>query len=169
MLADRFDEVLAVDISAPLIEIARRRRPHPRVCYQVRDLLTVEEPPFDLVLSTATLHHLPDLEAALSHLRGLVAGRGAAILADVVSSWTPPRWAYLAGAWRNFPADVLGLGWRSASWLRRFRTCPEWLDHLAGDSYLTRAAFEERYGAQFAGGRFVQLGNLHALIWRRAG
>ena len=38
MLADRFDEVLAVDLSAPMIDFARQRRPRSAVRYEQRDL-----------------------------------------------------------------------------------------------------------------------------------
>src|SRR5438093_10715014 len=65
-LADRFDQVVGVDISHPLIDIARRRRLPPNVQYYVEDLMAFVDPDgFDLVFSSTTLHHLPELEAAL--------------------------------------------------------------------------------------------------------
>jgi hypothetical protein len=55
-------------------DLARHQRPHPRIRYQVGNLLAITDPDrFDLVVSCTTLHHLPDLEVALQHLRGLVA------------------------------------------------------------------------------------------------
>jgi SAM-dependent methyltransferase len=166
-LADRFDEVVGVDTSRPLIDIARRRRPHPRVRYLVGDLLAFADPDgFDLVASCTTLHHLPDLEAALRHLRGLVAPGGAAILVDNVARRpTPPRWVYLAGAVREVPGDLRRHGRQQARWLLRFRTSGAWLDHLASDRYLSRQTFEQRYGAVFPGARFQALGHTHALVW----
>jgi ubiquinone/menaquinone biosynthesis C-methylase UbiE len=58
-LADRFDQVVGVDRSQPLINIARHKRPHPRIRYQVGDLLAITDPhPFDVVFTSTTLHHL---------------------------------------------------------------------------------------------------------------
>jgi SAM-dependent methyltransferase len=123
-LADRFDDVVGVDLSRPLIDLARRRRPHPRIRYQAGDLLATTDPPgFDLVFSATTLHHLADLDAALRHLRGLVAPGGTAILVDNVAPRpTPPGWVYRLGAVREHPADLRRLGWARAWWLLRFRT-----------------------------------------------
>jgi SAM-dependent methyltransferase len=167
-LAERFDEVVGVDLSRPLIEIARRRRGHPRVRYVAADLLEFSDPDaFDLVFSTAALHHLDDLDAALRHLRGLVAAGGTAVLVDNVAPWpTPPRWVYLAGAVRDLPGGVRRHGWWQAAWRLRFRTSAPWLGHLAGDRYLTRRGFEQRYGAVFPGARFQRLGHAHGLAWR---
>jgi hypothetical protein len=33
-LADRFDEIVGVDVSQPLVDLARHQRPHPRIRYQ---------------------------------------------------------------------------------------------------------------------------------------
>lgn len=165
-LADWFDEVVGIDISQPLIDLARRQRPHPRIRYRVGDLLAITDPDrFDLVVSSTALHHLPDLDAALHHLRGLVASGGTAILIDNVASRpTPPGWVYRLGAVRELPADLGRHGWE-AWWLLRFRISTAWLDHLASDRYLSRRVFEQRYGAVFPNARFHALGYAHALVW----
>jgi SAM-dependent methyltransferase len=169
-LADRFDMVVGVDRSQPLIDLARRTRPHPRVRYQAGDLLAIRDREgFDLVFSSTTLHHLPDLEAALGHLRRLVAPGGLVILVDNVAPRpTPPRWVYRLGAVRDLPADLRRHGFRPAWWLLRFRTSAPWLDHLASDRYLSRQAFEQRYGAAFPGAQFSAFGHIHALVWRNS-
>jgi SAM-dependent methyltransferase len=166
-LADHFDQVVGVDLSQPLIDIARQRRPHPRVRYTTGDLLAVIDPHrFDLVFSSTTLHHLPDLTGALRHLHGLVASGGTAVLIDNVAPRpTPPRWVYLAGALRDVPDDLRRHGWQQTRWLFGFRTSSPWLDHLASEHYLSRARFEERYSAVFPGARFCPLGYAHALVW----
>jgi SAM-dependent methyltransferase len=166
-LAERFDDVVGVDISEPLIDIARRRRSGPNVRYLVSDITSFADADgFDLVFSSTTLHHLPDLNAALLHLRGLTRAGGVAILIDNVASRpTPPRWVHVLGAVRNIPTDVRRLGWRKARWLMQFRTSASWLDHLASDRYLSRQAFERQYGSIFPGGRFQSLGYAHALVW----
>lgn len=167
-LAEHFDEVIGVDISEPLIDIASHR-PVPNVRYLAADLVSVTDPDgFDLVFSSTALHHVPELDAALLHLRNQVRPSGTAILVDNIASRpTPPRWVHVLGAVRQIPSDVRRLGWRQAVWLFRFRTSPSWLDHLASDRYLSPQAFEHRYGSIFPGGRFQNLGYAHALVWEK--
>jgi SAM-dependent methyltransferase len=169
-LAERFDHVIGVDLSTPLIGLARTRRSHSRVEYACGDLMEVEDAGgFDLVFTSTVLHHLPNLEAALRHLRGLVAPGGVAVLIDNVAVIsTPPRWVYRLGSIRLCPADIRRFGWREARWRLAFRNSPGWLDHLTGERYLSRRAFEERYGAVFPGARFGPLGFAHAMVWRSA-
>jgi SAM-dependent methyltransferase len=166
LLAGHFDEVVGVDIAEPLIEIARQR-PSPNVRYVVSDLVAFADPDgFDLVFSSGTLHHVPDLDAALLHIRGLVRPGGTAILIDNVAAQpTPPRWVHVLGALRGVPSDVARVGLRHAGWLLKFRTSAAWLDHLASDRYLSRPEFERVYGASFPGARFESLSYAHALVW----
>jgi SAM-dependent methyltransferase len=169
VLAEHFAEVVGIDISEPLIDIARRRRSRANVRYLATDMMSFADADgFDLVYSSTTLHHLPDLNAALLHLRGLVTAGGVAILIDNVALRpTPPRWAHVLGAARNIPTDVRRLGWRQTRWLLQFRTSASWLDHLASDRYLSRQAFEREYGSIFLGARFQSLGYAHALVWTK--
>jgi SAM-dependent methyltransferase len=168
VLAERFDDVVGVDISAPLIDIARHRA-GPNVRYVVGDLVSFSDATgFDLVFSSTTLHHVPDLDAALMHLRDLVRPGGIAILIDNIASRpTPPRWVHVLGAVRHIPSDVGRLGARQASWLFKFRTGASWLEHLASDRYLSRQGFERRFGSIFPGARFQNLGYAHALVWEK--
>ena len=167
-LVAQFDEVTGVDISAPLIDIARQRS-GPNVHYVVSDLMAFTDPDgFDLVFSAGTLHHVPDLDTALLHLRTLVRPGGLAILIDnVASRQTPPRRVHVLGALRDVPGDIARVGARNAAWLLKFRTSPAWLHHLASDRYLTRQAFERRYGAIFPEARFESLGYAHGLVWEK--
>ena len=167
-LAECFDDIVGVDISEPLVDIARRHRSGPNVRYLVSDLMSFTDADgFDLVFSSTTLHHLTDLDAALLHLRSLVRAGGIAILIDNVASRpTPPRWVHVLGAVRQVPSDVRRLGGRQAAWLFQFRTSAPWLEHLASDRYLSRQAFERRYGAVFPGGRFHDLGYAQGLVWQ---
>jgi ubiquinone/menaquinone biosynthesis C-methylase UbiE len=75
ILATRFEEVLGIDISPPMLEIARARRAAPNISYELRDLHDVspeKDGRFDLVFSASTLHHVPDLDAALHGIRNLL-------------------------------------------------------------------------------------------------
>jgi SAM-dependent methyltransferase len=175
VLAERFDQVVGIDISEPLIRIARERRSPQNVRYQVSDLMNFADPEgFDLVFSSNTLHHLPDLDAALLHLRGLVRTGGRAVLIDNVArrpsqkmlpDRTPARWVHVLGAVREFPGYVARIGWRQAAWQLKFRTSVPWLAHLAGDRYLSPQVLEQRYGAVFRGAQFTDLGFAHGMVW----
>jgi SAM-dependent methyltransferase len=169
VLAKHFAEVVGIDISEPLIDIARRQRSGANVRYLATDMMSFTDGNgFDLVFSSTTLHHLPDLNAALLHLRSLVTAGGVAILIDNVASRpTPPRWVHVLGAVRNIPSDIRRVGWRQTRWLMRFRTSASWLDHLASDRYLSRQVFEREYGSMFPAGRFQNLGYAHALAWTK--
>ena len=60
-LADSFEEVIGLDLSGPLIEIAKAKRARPNVRYVVEDLFGLkDEDGFDLVYSHRMLHHLED-------------------------------------------------------------------------------------------------------------
>jgi SAM-dependent methyltransferase len=145
-LADRFDEVVGVDLSRPLVQIARASRAHRRVRFLVGDLMDLHDPEgFDLVFSWTVLHHLCDQRAALEHLKALVRPGGLAVLVDNVAPRpTPPRWAYRLGSVRHLLGDARRHGLHEAMWLFRFRNSRPWLDHLASDQYLSRSEFEQR-------------------------
>ncbi len=169
LLAGHYHDVTALDISEPLIDIARRRGSTGNVRYVLSDLMDFTDGAgFDLVFSSTTLHHVQDPEAALLHLRDMVRPGGSAILIDNVASRpTPARWVHVVGALRNAPGDVLRVGAQPTAWLLKFRMSKPWLDHLASDRYLSRAEFERRYGAFFPGARFANLGYAHGLVWEK--
>lgn len=168
LLAQHFDHVIGLDISEPLIEIARRRRTRPNIDYRVGDLMTFDDDSrFDLIFSSTTLHHLPDLTPTLRHLHRLLSAGGTMMLIDNVAPRPHvPRWRHIAGAVRRFPFAVARLGLRDATWVLKFETGRVWLDHLDSDRYLTPREFEEVSSEALPGGRFVDFGYLHALIWR---
>jgi SAM-dependent methyltransferase len=167
MLADRFDEVIGIDLPEPVVQLAAARRSRPNITYRHQDLMRFGDPDgFDLVLSVNALHHLPDLDGALDHLRRLTRPTGLVVLADCVARRaTLPRWWFVGGAVRHLLAD---LAYRPAHAreLWGLRTDPAWLDHLTHDRYLSRAAFERRYARAFPGARFWPIGGLHAMRWQ---
>ncbi len=112
-LAQRFDQVVGIDISEPLIDIARRRGSGHNVRYHLVDLMAfADADKFDLVFSSTTLHHLPDLDAALLHLKSLVRAGGTVMLIDNVATRpTPSRLVHVLGAVWHFPGDVARRGW----------------------------------------------------------
>jgi SAM-dependent methyltransferase len=166
MLADRFDEVIAIDLSEPMIRLAAARRSRPNITYRREDLMRFGDPDgFDLVLSVNTLHHLPDLDGALHHLRRLARPAGLVALADCVARRpTLPRWWFVSGAIRDLLVDLARQP-ALAGERFRLRTDPAWLDHLTHDRYLSRATFERRYAQAFPGAHLQPVNGFHAMLW----
>jgi ubiquinone/menaquinone biosynthesis C-methylase UbiE len=134
LLAERFTHVDAVDLSLPMIEIARAKRSRPNVAYQ-------QAGEYDLVLSVMTLHHVPDLQAALAHLKGLLAPGGRIVLADpypaesalhpsrrILHRLVPLRPRLHAMAVLRLGANLVRRGPATAWEIYRLHTRREWLD-----------------------------------------
>ena len=71
-LAERFPEVTAIDIDAPVLRRAQSRFPGARVRWTHGDVMTADLSRFDAVVSNAALHHIEDTRAALARFAGLV-------------------------------------------------------------------------------------------------
>ncbi|WP_051084910.1 class I SAM-dependent methyltransferase [Kribbella catacumbae] len=165
-LADRFEKVDAVDLSAAMIRLARRKRPRSNICYLEAGILDVEGS-YDFIVSSATLHHVPDLPVALSHIKSLVAPGGQAVLVDTVSPRPAnPRWWLYGGQLRKLAHNLVLRG-RAEAWEIFKLSTGEWLDHRVSDRYLSRQQFEEIYAAAFPGAGFTRVGNAHAMLWAR--
>lgn len=172
ILATRFDEVLAVDISSPMLEIARVRRDHPNINYELRDLRDVspeKDGCFDLVFTAFTLHHVPELDDALQGIRDLLAPGGRVVILDNVASQPAvPRWWFRREALRCFVGDLLGRRrpLREAIEVLRLQMHPAWLDHVTTDRFQSPSEFRRRYGGIFPGGHFDDLYRACVLTWQ---
>ncbi|WP_020386617.1 class I SAM-dependent methyltransferase [Kribbella catacumbae] len=166
-LADDFGYVLGVDLSEPMIEIARASRARPNVEYRVADAFALEDDGFDLVYSHTMMHHLPDYRAGLEQLKSLVRPGGTVAVVDNVCDLypTPPRRAYTVGAVLGFPREVRRIGWREAWFELRFWFSKPWLEHLLSDRYLSRAQFRLVYDSVFPGAQYDDLGFALAMRW----
>ena len=174
MLAARYREVLGVDISEPMLQIARARHARPNITYQRRDLRDVRvdtDGRFDLVFSVNTLHHVSDLEHVLHQIRDLVAPGGRVVLVDNVAPRPAisRRW-FLADALRQLLLDLMGRRRpaREAVELFRLNIHPGWLDHVTSDRFLSPAEFERRYGSVFPGACYTGLDFARGLCWDAA-
>jgi SAM-dependent methyltransferase len=171
MLAARYHQVLGVDISEPMLQIARARHAQPNITYQQRDLRHVRgdtDGRFDLVFSVNTLHHVSDLEQTLHQIRDLVTPGGRVILVDNVAARPAisRRW-FITDALRQLLVDLMGRRRpaREALELFRLNTHPGWLDHVTADRFLSPAEFERRYGGVFPGARYTGLDFARAMCW----
>jgi ubiquinone/menaquinone biosynthesis C-methylase UbiE len=173
LLAERFREVLAVDLSAPMIDFARRRRPEPNVSYRQRDLRAVEpatDGRFDLVFSAYTLHHVEDFSSALHRMRSLLRPGGRVLLVDLVDDrpLVPRAW-FRRRAWQTLAADlrhrrrpVL-----EAVELLRLQLDRDRLDHQTTDRLRPVEEWDAHCRAVFPGATIAPLDRARALAWTR--
>jgi ubiquinone/menaquinone biosynthesis C-methylase UbiE len=181
LLAGRFEQVDAVDLSGPMIELARARRPRPNISYLHGDLRHAGQAGhYDLVLCLRTLHHVPDLHAALSHLKRLVAPGGRLVVVDsyppgsalsparrMLHRAVPLRPRLHALAVQVLAANLARRGPGTAWEIYRLSTRREWLDHRVSDRYFTREELVRCCDALFPGYRLDVLGGPRGigLVW----
>ena len=172
-LAPEFEEVVGVDLSGPLVDLARRKGAGPQVTFVTGDLTTLtDDRGFDLVFSSTALHHVPDLEAALRNIRSLARPGGWVVLRDTVRAdderlvWLWRHGGVLLGPFGDFVRHVRSEP-RRAWQLLRFGLRPAWIRHLVADRWLTRAEFARRYTAAFPGATITTTQGLTTMIWRR--
>jgi len=166
-LAKYYERVIAVDLSAKMLAIASKKRSAHNIEYIQMDASQLAlDRQFDLIVSAATFHHLPNLPSALSAIKQMLNRQGKIVFLDNVSEVeTPATIGYIVGAARDFIPDCSQYGFRNASRLLKFRLSPSWLKHLASDRYLSEARFKKIYGRCFPGCYFVKLGCFMGVIW----
>jgi SAM-dependent methyltransferase len=169
MLAERYQEVLAVDVSGPMVDFARRRRPEPNVSYQQRDLRAVEpatDGRFDLVFSAYTLHHVAGFSSALYRMRELVRPGGRVLLVDLVDDRPAVPRAWLKKrAWATFRRDLSARPPTEAVELLRLQLDRDWLDHQTSDRLRSAEEWDAHTRAVFPGATFGPLDRARALAW----
>jgi ubiquinone/menaquinone biosynthesis C-methylase UbiE len=87
-------EVVALDLSPEMIRRARQRcekagRKNVRFAIGKVEKLPFHNASFDVIVTRLTLHHFPDLEAALSEMVRVLQPDGRIVIADIVSSHVP--------------------------------------------------------------------------------
>jgi 2-polyprenyl-3-methyl-5-hydroxy-6-metoxy-1,4-benzoquinol methylase len=152
-----------------MIAHARRHRPAPNIRYQHRDIHEVIEDWdgwFDLVVSVFTLHHLPDQDRALKHIRRLIAPGGQAVLIDLCDQPRSASWLRRQ-ALRTLAADLRRRRQPVDQACRQYRlsTHPAWLAHQTTDRPLPPGRFEQAYTAVFPGADITTLDRARAVHW----
>lgn len=85
LLAQRVETVVALDLSSKMIEVARHRSSQfSTINFQVTDVMEWDFPieKFDVIVSIATLHHLP-IKKLLPHLKAALKPGGKLIILDL--------------------------------------------------------------------------------------
>jgi len=86
-LADAGLEVTAIDLDGTVLDAARAEHGSTDVEWVVGDVMTADlGQRFDVVASIATVHHLPDLPAALARLADLTAPGGVLVVVGLAES-----------------------------------------------------------------------------------
>ena len=181
LLAERFAHVDAIDLSGPMIDVARERRARPNISYRQADLHDVTAAGrYDFILSVMTLHHVADLDAALRHIKTLVAPGGRLVVVDAYPSERPPlvvlplleRIVPVRGRLHGLAVLKLAFNLRQrgpvTAWeIYRLQVSRHWLDHRVSDRFFTRAELERSCQALFPGYRLDILGGPTGigLVW----
>ncbi len=170
LLADRCQQVLAVDIADGMLQVARQRRAWPNIRYQQRDLrdLSPQDGPFDVVLAVAVVHHLPDPEQAIRHLARLVAPGGRLVIVDMVrpcDEWTCPR------LWRHAVAEaahelVQRRSLADAATVLRLRLHPQWIAHITSSNAAPHHQVLVRYARTLPDARRTDLYASLGVCWQ---
>ncbi len=168
-----FDSVLAIDISEPMLAIARRKRAAANVEYRRADAnrLALEEN-FDAIVSHTTFHHLENIPETLTRLKAALAPGGRLILVDLVNRWPKivRRFSLfiIIAAGMKFPRDLLRHGPTGACRLWRFRVSRPWLEHHKAerDLNLSAAEFRKLYGRHLPGASFSRTWHFMGVVWQ---
>jgi len=155
-VAARADAVLALDLSPEMVRVARAlSAAWPNVEYRVADVAGAGLPDaaFDVVLSAATLHHLP-LASTVRRLAYRVRPGGRLVIQDVVER---PGLRYLPANAVAFAARALRGAWPP----RGHPLAALYAEHGRGERYLRPDEAERIYGELLPGARVV-----HHLEWR---
>jgi ubiquinone/menaquinone biosynthesis C-methylase UbiE len=169
-LSRHFASVVAIDISEPMLTIARARRAAPNIVYRREDAnhLALNQR-FDCIVSHTAFHHLEDVSETLRALKASLEPRGRLILVDITSRWPLfPRNDYTstAKACLKFPLNLFRHGPRSAWRIFGFYTSRHWLDHVKCDRILSRTRFREVYAAALPGATFIPLRYFMGVVWQ---
>jgi SAM-dependent methyltransferase len=169
-LSRHFAAVVAIDISEPMLAIARAKRSAPNIEYRREDAnhLALHQE-FDFIVSHSAFHHLDNIPETLRVLKSALQPGGRLALVDNAARFPMiPRHSgiLIANALVKLPLDLLRHD-RPAVWrLFRFRTSRPWLDHVKGDTILSRARFREVYGRCLPGASFVPLNHFMGVVWQ---
>jgi SAM-dependent methyltransferase len=160
LMAQRSQQVLALDLSPEMIRIARASSQHcANIEFKVADVGSWEFPPcrFDCIVSVATLHHLP-LEGMLARMKDSLRTNGALLVLDLFE----PK-----GLWGVFlscialPAAVLLSLLRNRRWRASREQREAWAEHDLHDSYPTFSEVREIVARVLPGAKIKK-----HLLWR---
>lgn len=160
-LTRHYRHVRAIDLSEPMLEVARHRYGELGIEFECQDMNQVSGQ-YDLVISSMVLHHVPDLPLTLRRIGRLVAPGGTAILLDTIGPAPESRMEHYWWSAKEFLRD-LRHAWRRL----RVNVEPAWVNHLVSDRWLSADAFAETYGSAFPGAVIETRNGANTMVWHR--
>jgi 2-polyprenyl-3-methyl-5-hydroxy-6-metoxy-1,4-benzoquinol methylase len=175
LLADRYDEVVGVDISPKMLDIARTKPTRVPVRYECRsatDLTPDRDGRFDLVMSVNAVFHMGPADIVLPTLRDLVAPGGRLVIIDVTQpdGAAPPR-EQSAHAFETGKIIYDTSGDVSAAVDSiRMMLHPRWLEMSAEAAPLSETEFTVEYEKALPGVQITRniIPTMSAAVWEAA-
>lgn len=170
-LAEHFDEVVGIDLSGPMLEIAKRERAAANITYLQGDIDSLEpEGTFDMICSSTTFHHLPDPGGTAQRLAQKLEPEGVIAIVDCVQR-RPRLPDFIFRQFLRAEAVFMrikesrSLGREVAERNYRARSNPDWIEHLVLDRFLSPSEFRDTYGGALPGAQFDSLGWFDGVTW----
>ncbi|MGI5498924.1 class I SAM-dependent methyltransferase [Lentzea sp. CA-135723] len=175
MLADRYDEVVGVDVSQKMLDIAAAKPTRVPVRYECRDAATMSpdrDGLFDLVMSVNAVFHMGPADEVLPVLRSLVAPGGRLVIVDVTQpddAAAPAEQSAYAFQTGKIIYDVSG-DVEAACDSVRMMLHPRWLEMSAAAMPLTDREFQLQYEKALPGVRITRdlIPTMSAAVWENA-
>jgi 2-polyprenyl-3-methyl-5-hydroxy-6-metoxy-1,4-benzoquinol methylase len=172
MLAERYDEVVGVDISQKMLNIAVTKPSRGPVRYECRsatDLIPERDGLFDLVMSVNAVFHMGPAYIVLPKLRDLVAPGGRMVIIDVTQpdgAAEPREQSAYAFETAKIIYDVSG-DVEAAVDSVRMMLHPRWLEMSARAMPLTDTEFTLQYEKALPGVRIIRdiIPTMSAAVW----
>lgn len=168
-LSAHFGEVIGIDISDEMLEIATAKRQHSNTTYLNMDAENlVLDGKFDFIVSRTTFHHLNDIPKVIRQLQALLNDGGKLVILDNVSEReTPPAYVYIAGAVIEFIPHIRKFGFRNAVRIFNHQTSRSWLEHVTSDKYKSEQQYHELYGNLLPDCRLQKMGWAMGIVWEK--
>jgi ubiquinone/menaquinone biosynthesis C-methylase UbiE len=161
LVADSYAEVLGIDVSPRVLELARTRDNPANVRYEVHDIHEIspdEVGTFDAVFSTNGVFSMGDISAVLPQLRRLVAPGGRLVVLDITRpDEAPDDPDAISSQQSRYPFEVAHTIYQVSGDVERtvaairYMLHPRWLEMNRTHVPLTVAQFRAAYAAELPG------------------
>ena len=169
-LSRHFESVVGIDISEPMLAIARGKRAAANIEYRRADANElVLEQKFDAIVSHTTFHHLENVPRTLGVLKAALEPGGRLILIDNVAgkfAFARHPFLYVVFSCLRLPLDIWRFSLRPAWRFFRFCVSPSWIAYVTTDRYLSADGFREVYGQLLPGASFTRLKYFMGVVWQ---
>jgi SAM-dependent methyltransferase len=168
LLAERSEQVLALDLSPHMIRIAQERsKDYSNIDFRVADAATWEFPleRFDCIASIATLHHLPITET-LQKIKGALRAGGTVVILDL---YDPAGVSDLLTDIAATPVSRILELFKNGRFRKPRSVREAWAEHGRHDSYPTLADMHQVCARILPGTRIKKhLFWRYSLVWRKS-